>query len=154
MRTQGRGSSYYRAKPSTESFIITRFCANGRKRLMTGLKYVSDYTFGIIDPLGARGHGQRVIHRSDLIKNNFLHMRSHTCARYFDQPSNLRTMGFTLQLGFSEGRFLGPPGPAEETTHQGRPTETINNSTLYICIACSLHYHNVFVIETLCLNSV
>ena len=71
MRTQGRGSSYYRAKPSTESFIITRFCANGRKRLTTGLKYVFDYTLGIIDPLGARGHGKRVIHRSDLIKNNF-----------------------------------------------------------------------------------
>ena len=53
------------------SFIITRFCANERKRLMKGLKYVFDYTWGIIDPPGARGHGQRVSHSSDLIKNNF-----------------------------------------------------------------------------------
>ena len=59
------------SKALTQSFIITRFCANGRKRLMKGLKYVFDYTWGIIDPLRAGGHGQRVIHSSDLIKNNF-----------------------------------------------------------------------------------
>ena len=44
---------------TAQTLIITRFCANGRKRLMKGLKYVFDYTEQINDPLGVQGSGLR-----------------------------------------------------------------------------------------------
>ena len=55
------------------SFIITRFCANGRKRLMKGLKYVFDYTWRPSLILGGRGvtAKESSIALHNLIKNNF-----------------------------------------------------------------------------------
>ena len=69
MRTRGWGASYYRAAPAPLSHVFVRM--EERKRLMKGIKICIWLHMGaIIDPRRARGHGQRVIHSSNLIKNN------------------------------------------------------------------------------------
>ena len=68
MRTRGWGASYYRA----EQLHYHTFLCEWKKKVDEGFKICIWLHMGaVIDPRRARGHGQRVIHSSNLIKNNF-----------------------------------------------------------------------------------